>query len=238
MSAPQEQLRLMVKMQGSDIQDEAIIEFHDQASEAFNPTLDAYKPELPGMNLSFSLVNELGDALSVHSFAKPDLTYEDKIIPVKIKAESGTYEISPEQLESFGNDVQFFIEDRFNKTITQLEEGKSFVFDVNSNPETSTTGRLTIIIRQSKATAAFDNLSSIRVFPNPSNGENVQVMLPKIEKGSLEIFNMLGVNVLTKTIINSQSTIQLDNLNQLPAGVYTVIWNSSNGKYSERLTIK
>jgi hypothetical protein len=49
---------------------------------------------------------------------------------------------------------------------------------------------------------------------------------------------MLGVNVLTKTIINSQSTIQLDNLNQLPAGVYTVIWNSSNGKYSERLTIK
>jgi hypothetical protein len=238
MSAPQEQLRLMVKKHGSEIQDEAIIEFHDQASEAFNPTFDAFKPELPGMSLSFSLVNDLGEALSVHAFQKPDLSSEDKIIPVKINAEFGTYEITADQLETFGTEMQFFIEDRFNNTITQLEEGKSFVFDVNSNPETSTTGRLTIIIRQSKAIAAFDNLSSIRVFPNPSNGENVQVMLPKIEKGSLEIFNMLGVNVLTKKIINSQSTIQLDNLNQLPAGVYTVIWNSSNGKYSERLTIK
>ena len=28
---------------------------------AFNPTFDAYKPELPGMNLSFALVNEMGD---------------------------------------------------------------------------------------------------------------------------------------------------------------------------------
>lgn len=238
MSAPQEQLRLMVKKQGEEIQDEAIIEFHDQASEAFNPTFDALKPELPGMNLSFSLVNDLGDALSVHAFQKPDLSVDDKIIPVKIRAESGTYIINANQLESFGTEMLFFIEDRFNNTITQLEEGKSFMFEVNSNPESSTIGRLNIIIRQSKTTAAFDNLSSIRVFPNPSNGENVQVMLPKMEKGSLEIFNMLGVNVLSKNIQTSQNTIQLDNLNQLPAGVYTVIWNSANGKYSERLTIK
>lgn len=238
MSAPQEQLRLMVKMQGSDIQDEAIIEFHDQASEAFNPTLDAYKPELPGMNLSFSLVNELGDALSVHSFAKPDLTYEDKIIPVKIKAESGTYEISPEQLESFGNDVQFFIEDRFNKTITQLEEGKRFSFEVNSNPETSLLGRLNIIIRQSKSNTSISTSNSIRVFPNPSDGDNIQVMIPKAEKGTLEIFNMLGAKMISQNVENNQNTIQLESMYQLPAGVYTVVWNTIDGKFSDRLTIR
>ena len=238
MSAPQEQLRLMVKMQGSDIQDEAIIEFHDQASEEFNPTFDAYKPELPGMNLSFSLLNELGDALSVHAFAKPDLTYEDKIIPVKIKAESGMYEISAEQLESFGNDVQFFIEDRFNKTITKLEEGKRLSFEVNSNPETSLLGRLNIIIRQSKSNASISSNNSIRVFPNPSNGDNVQVMIPKAEKGTLEIFNMLGAKIISQNVENNQNTIQLETMIQLPAGVYTVIWNTIDGTFSDRLTIR
>lgn len=237
-SAPQEQLRLMVKMQGSDIQDEAIIEFHDQASEAFNPTFDAYKPELPGMNLSFALVNEMGDALSVHAFARPDLTYVDKIIPVKIKVESGIYEITAEQLESFGNDVQFFIEDRFNKTITKLEEGKHFSFEVNSNPETSQLGRLNIIIRQSKSNTSISSNNSIRVFPNPSNGDNVQVMLPKAEKGTLEIFNMLGAKVISQNVENNQNTVQLENMLQLPAGVYTVIWNTIDGKFSDRLTIK
>jgi hypothetical protein len=238
MSAPQEQLRLMVKMQGSDIQDEAIIEFHDQASEAFNPTFDAYKPELPGMDLNFSLLNELGDALSVHAFAKPDLTYEDKIIPVKIKAVAGTYDITAEQLESFGNDVQFFIEDRYNKNITKLEEGKRFSFEVNSNPETSQLGRLNIIIRQGKSNASISTNNSIRVFPNPSNGDNIQVMLPKAEKGSIEIFNMLGAKVVSQNYETNQNTIQLENMNQVPAGVYTVIWNTADGKFSDRLTIK
>jgi hypothetical protein len=237
-SAPQEQLRLMVKMQDSDIQDEAIIEFHDQASEAFNPTFDAYKPELPGMNLSFSLVNELGDALSVHAFAKPNLTYTDKIIPVKIKAESGTYEITAEQLESFGNDVQFFIEDRYNKNITKLEEGKRFTFEVSSNPETSQLGRLNIIIRQGKSNMSISENNSIRVFPNPSNGDNIQIMLPKAEKGSIEIFNMLGAKIASQNFETNQNTIQLENMNQVPAGVYTVIWNTSDGKFSDRLTIK
>ena len=238
LSAPQEQLRLMVKMQGSDIQDEAIIEFHDQASEAFNLTFDAFKPELPGMNLSFSLVNELGDALSVHAFAKPNLTYTDKIIPVKIKAESGTYEITAEQLESFGNDVQFFIEDRYNKNITKLEEGKRFTFEVSSNPETSQLGRLNIIIRQGKSNMSISENNSIRVFPNPSNGDNIQIMLPKAEKGSIEIFNMLGAKIASQNFETNQNTIQLENMNQVPAGVYTVIWNTSDGKFSDRLTIK
>jgi hypothetical protein len=183
-------------------------------------------------------VNELGDALSVHAFAKPNLTYADKIIPVKIKAESGTYEITAEQLESFGNDVQFFIEDRYNKNITKLEEGKSFVFDVNSNPETSQLGRLNIIIRQGKSNSSISTNNSIRVFPNPSNGDNIQVMLPKAEKGALEIFNMLGAKVISQEFENNQNTIQLDNMHQLPAGVYTVIWNTNDGKFSDRLTIK
>ena len=238
MSAPQEQLRLMVKMLGSDIQDEAIIEFHDQASEAFNPTFDAFKPELPGMNLSFSLVNELGDLLSVHAFAKPNLSYADKIIPVKIKAESGTYEITAEQLESFGNEVQFFIEDRYNKIITKLEEGKRFTFEVNSNPETSQLGRLNIIIRQGKSNMSISENNSIRVFPNPSSGDNIQVMLPKAEKGAIEIFNMLGAKVASQNFETNQNTIQLENMNHVPAGVYTVVWNTSDGKFSDRLTIK
>jgi hypothetical protein len=180
----------------------------------------------------------LGDALSVHAFAKPDLTFEDKIIPVKIKAESGTFEILAEQLESFGDDVQFFVEDRFNKSITKLEEGKRFSFEVNSNPETSQLGRLNIIIRQSKSNASISLSNSIRVFPNPSSGDNIQVMLPKAEKGSIEIFNMLGAKVVTQNFESIQNTIQLENMHQLPAGVYTIIWNTIDGKFSDRLTIR
>ena len=109
---------------------------------------------------------------------------------------------------------------------------------MNSNPETSQLGRLNIIIRQGKSNASISTNNSIRVFPNPSNGDNIQVMLPKTEKGSIEIFNMLGAKVVSQNYETNQNTIQLENMNQVPAGVYTVIWNTADGKFSDRLTIK
>ena len=109
---------------------------------------------------------------------------------------------------------------------------------MNSNPKTSQLGRLNIIIRQGKSNASISTNNSIRVFPNPSNGDNIQIMLPKAEKGSIEIFNMLGAKVVSQNYETNQNTIQLENMNQVPAGVYTVIWNTTNGKYSDRLTIK
>jgi hypothetical protein len=63
-------------------------------------------------------------------------------------------------------------------------------------------------------------------------------MIPKAEKGTLEIFNMLGAKMISQNVENNQNTIQLETMNQLPAGVYSVIWNTIDGTFSDRLTIR
>ncbi len=238
MSAAQSQLRLVINQKDSEVQDEAVLEFRNEASDAFEVNYDSHKPELPGMSLSFSLLNESGDALSVHAFAEPDMAQGDKIIPIRLKAEAGLYYISASQLESFGNNVSFYLEDRLMKSIVKLEEGKSYNITVESNQTTNSTGRLNLILRHEHANASSIVGSFIRVFPNPSNGSNVQVVLPKAGKGTLEIYSMLGTKLLTKSIDTAQNTIALDSINQLAAGIYTIVWNSSEGRYSELLTVK
>jgi hypothetical protein len=234
--AAQSQLRLLISKQESEVQDEAVLEFRQEATEDFDPAIDAHKPELPGMTLSFGLMNENGDALSVHALPKPNIAGSDKIIPIRLKGDVGSYSIQASQLESFDSDVVFYLEDRLMKTIVKVEEGKSYPVEITNDPATSSNGRLNLILRHNRANSIAG--SDMRVFPNPSNGSNVQVVLPKASRGTLEVYDMLGAKLVAKNIENAQQTIQLDAFDTLAAGTYTLVWTSSEGRYSELLTVK
>ncbi|HAI17198.1 MAG TPA: endonuclease I, partial [Xanthomarina gelatinilytica] len=74
---------------------------------------------------------------------------------------------------------------------------------------------------------------TFNIYPNPvSNQLNIQ--LNSTEKTQIEIYNILGKRVLTKTIHQSQS-IQLDNLN---SGVYILKLTQGNTTISKKLIKK
>jgi len=76
----------------------------------------------------------------------------------------------------------------------------------------------------------FTNLN-ISMHPNPSNGlVNINLDIP-IEK--IEVFNVLGVKVMSMTNINSNE-VQF-NVNELASGMYIVLVNDS---FSKKLIVE
>ena len=114
-------------------------------------------------------------------------------------------------------------------------------------PNINVEGNVTIVISEEAPgnRVAIDNLSwtcysslsneefsqeTFNIYPNPvSNQLNIQ--LNSTEKTQIEIYNILGKRVLTKTIHQSQ-TIQLDNLN---SGVYILKLTQNNSTISKKL---
>lgn len=117
-------------------------------------------------------------------------------------------------------------------------------------PNINVEGNVTIVISEEAPgnRVAIDNLSwtcysslsneefsqeTFNIYPNPvSNQLNIQ--LNSTEKTQIEIYNILGKRVLTKTIHQSQ-TIQLDNLN---SGVYILKLTQNNSTISKKLIKK
>jgi hypothetical protein len=76
--------------------------------------------------------------------------------------------------------------------------------------------------------------TQVNIYPNPSGGIfNLQVSSAQLN-GSLEIFNVTGEKVYTSNIGGLQTIL---NLQDQPAGIYTLILKSGAGVDTRKLTI-
>ena len=83
-----------------------------------------------------------------------------------------------------------------------------------------------------------NTVNEIKVFPNPSTGENISIDIPEIKsqdasKFSIRLFDMIGNEVYSSSFTNKINVSNLQN------GIYllSVTSNSSNIKYFTRLSI-
>ncbi|KGL62829.1 glycoside hydrolase, GH74 family [Polaribacter sp. Hel1_85] len=79
--------------------------------------------------------------------------------------------------------------------------------------------------------------SSIKVFPTISNGEVFITSLNNIEKTELNVFNITGQNVYSKTLnISSEKTVI--NLTNLKSGIYFIKIGKEDSKISHKIIIE
>ncbi|GAB4340473.1 MAG: hypothetical protein OHK0038_19990 [Flammeovirgaceae bacterium] len=87
-----------------------------------------------------------------------------------------------------------------------------------------------------------DNTPSFKVYPNPSDGKNFQIMFSNVplEKMELIIYNSIGNMVHRKSFDNEagEGTIQISPEKQLKPGLYFVVINLNRQLYTQRLLVK
>ncbi|MEM9022834.1 MAG: PKD domain-containing protein, partial [Bacteroidota bacterium] len=123
-AASQQVLRL--KVSGTGLEDEAVIRFHDQATDGYDQSFDARKvlsthPAAPNL----SSVNA-GEELTVNSLAA---LKEDIAVPIRLLVGiSGTYTLDVTGLDAFTHVGCLVLEDRLTGTRTDLLTYPSYSF--------------------------------------------------------------------------------------------------------------
>jgi hypothetical protein len=80
---------------------------------------------------------------------------------------------------------------------------------------------------------------SLGVFPNPSNGKNVNIFVDGIEANQIRIrlFDAVGRVVYDKNITNTGYTISIDFTSELPNGLYSLEMSFDEERIVEKLLV-
>jgi hypothetical protein len=236
LSAPQNQLRLVLSNQENESRDEVVLAFDDRATEKYDPNFDVLKPKLPMTISNLAFINDAGEALGVHTFPTPELTGESKRIPLMLDAIAGTYSLAASQLESFGSDVEFYLENTITGEFQLIRSNEEYeiIIPAGSEEEISTAYALRIgkgFAQNSAVTAG------LKVYPNPSNGEEVKIWIGQPTKGILEVFDSLGRRLAFEAVSPSGNTFTSQMFSRLNSGIYTITFSTESSRSSTRLTI-
>jgi hypothetical protein len=232
--AVQNQLRLVVSNEQLEVEDEVVFGFDDFASESFEDAFDAAKPNIPDLALQFSARNDFGENLSAHIFNQPDLLKGDKVIPLNLKAVNGVYIFEALQIGSFDSGVSFYLKDEYKQTTTKLTNGLKLAIEVNADSTSFVDGRLKLIIRSNEK--HLSTINDMLVWPNPSDGSQINFAVGSQETGELKLFNILGSEVKSIKLSSSNSGIIQTDISELSSGIYTAIWTSGNQRLSAKVT--
>jgi hypothetical protein len=238
-SGNQDVIRLKVT-NTAGITDYTAIAFNPNGQLGFNANEDGKKWEGAYVNIS-SIAS--GFNLAVNTL--PVFT-SNASIPLSVKAATaGSYTMGFEDLANVQG-VDFFLEDRYNNTLTQVTSGDAYSFDITSNPASSGTGRFSLIVSPYSATGITSGVIagniSMGVYPNPSKGSSaITVSLTGFEGNTavISITNLLGQNVYSNEVETQTAGTKEFAINaKLPAGVYTISATQGNVVKKTRLVVE
>ena len=233
LSAPENQLRLILNNKEHESRDEIVLAFDETSTEAYEQQFDNYKPKLPMTVSNFALINELGEKLGVHTLPKPET---DKRIPLQLDAIASKFNLTASQLSSFGNEFEFYLENKITGQLTRIEENTSISISIPEGKEELMSNAFALVLRKTNQSASSLN-SGIRAFPNPNNGDLVSIWVNESSTGTLEIIDTRG-NLISKNQITPEgNTIKTTNLSDAAAGMYTFIWTTNFSRFSTRISI-
>jgi hypothetical protein len=98
----------------------------------------------------------------------------------------------------------------------------------------------TILVVNGKTAIAINSLSSatISLSPNPASTTfSVKASSETTSKGSLKLYNILGILVYEKALVSLQEVNETISVESLPEGIYSVVIETKVGIRSELLTV-
>lgn len=170
--------------------DETLLRLREDASEAFDPEIDAYKLKNEGNTPN--LYTESGKIhYSINSIPEGPA---EQTIPLKLKAGfSGTYKFTAEKIETFDGGVEIIFEDRVLGVIQDLRSEPSYTAEVLQG---DTASRFYITFRKSSVTSNYGTkgASEIKII-GYRNTVTVQLENAVSNRADINIFNMKGQKV-------------------------------------------
>ncbi len=236
MSAPQNQLRLVLFNEENESRDEVVVAFDERSTEHFDPQFDVLKPKLPMMISNLALRNEQGEFMGVHTFPSPEQGDEVKRIPLSLDAQAGNYTLSASQLETFAGSVEFYLENTLTGDIQLIREGEEYAISITEGNEEKMSNAFVLRIGNTFQSNSIA-VSGLKAFPNPSNGEQVKFWTSDQSQGTLEVFDSMGRNIAREQISSGSNTFTSNALSHVAPGMYTVTFTTKNSTNSTRLTI-
>ncbi len=136
----------------------------------------------------------------------------------------GNYNLSFNQIEGFDSDINIYLKDNYNNTITDLRVNNTYSFNVDSKTESVADGRLELIF-VNKTTSSVESVlagrkATMSVYPNPAvDILNVEITNASFKQSEVNIYNVSGVEVMNSNMLGNKKSIDVQ---KLSSGVYFV----------------
>ena len=201
--------------------DEAVVRFMDNKSDEFNYTDDVAKPM---MNPSVNISSYFGtDKYAIVNYMNTK-SMDAKVIPLGASvAEAGTYDLNFAQVDGFDANINIYLKDNYNNTITDLRQNNKYAFTVDSKPESTMDGRLELIFvnkTSSIESVLAGRAANMTVYPNPAvDVLNVEITNANFKQSEVSIFSVSGVEVMNNNMMGNKKSLDIQ---KLSSGVYFV----------------
>ena len=219
---------------GNSEEAETIFYFQQGLSDGLDPGYDAGSPN-QAMPLSTRLTeNDQGINFSINAMDIDAVNSE--VIPLVINQQEGQpFRISISE-NTIPEDVNVYLEDTQNGTLTSLKDQD---FELIAQEDLSQDGRFYIrFTTQSLAINDVLSPSSITVFKlNTDAFVTIQGLTPEMGKTTATLYNMLGMEIRSKTLNTSQSAQRISTQG-LASGVYIIKLKAGEQAVSKKVIIQ
>ena len=212
--------------------DAALFQFLPDASEAYEPAVDAIKFRNPGMNVY--TINPDNQKLAINGLP---FAGEQMILPLGYSvAVSGTYKLGIANLENLQADAQVFLRDNETGSIYALNENPQITFTTAATAGNDQ--RFELIFTQSVTGSPVPVVKAdVQIFPNPATGIFTLAYAGLEGTSELEIRDMLGRLVSRSTIGATLSEVRL-NCPEVAGRYMITIRNPKAGVMVKSLIVK
>ena len=172
--------------------------------------------------------NSVGKNYQIQSLPKQEI--ETLIVPIGVKVESGKEITFTSDAINLPSNIKIFLEDRFTKTMTRLDEANSF-YKIIINESLDGIGRF-YLHTKSAGVLNIDEaiLKSIQIYT--PNNETLRIVGLSEENATVKVFNILGKNVLQTSFFSSG--VQDIVLPKVSSGIYIIQIETALGKKLNR----
>jgi hypothetical protein len=228
---------LALTLRSGTVANQTRVYFEQGATAAFDAKFDApYLPATHGLDLA---TDASAEALSINGL--PALTGA-VAVPLRVHAPAaGTYTLAVDELNNLPAGYHAYLRDGSTGTYTDLAATPSVSLALT--PADAPSGRYALLITAASPLAAAPaTLAALAaVFPNPAHG-TATLILPQALRGTsastVQLLNILGQVVLTKTVAAGVApTVELS-LNGIAPGIYTVRASTEAGMVAKRLVVQ
>lgn len=226
-------IRLFVS-DAQNLTDEAVVAFRRGATTGYDSEFDA--PKLPSSGLNIAT---LGGTELLAISSREELANANDIVNVMVQATAGNYSLRLADLNTMPAGTAIYLVDKYLNTTVQVSNNMVVNFSVNSDPA-SAGQRFDLVVAPAGATSvkAVAGGQAFRVFPNPSNGSNLQYIMSGYAAGNYTVV----ITDVVGRVISSEAAVMGANGTalkvNLPKGVYNVVLNGDDVRETRRIVVQ
>ncbi|RAW01343.1 fibronectin type III domain-containing protein [Pseudochryseolinea flava] len=190
---------LKVTMSDGTRNDNAYVQFKDDATESFDKRYDGLKLANDYFTLS-TVANSKNLGINTLSSA-----FCSRIIPINIeKGTPGQFSLTFSELASFDFALEAKLIDKFLNTVTPIQDGASYSFEITSDPASTGSGRFNLVIGK----PAIDQQVSFTSDASVCGGGTATVNLTSTQVG-VE-YNIINAETILATFTGNGEAMQVN----------------------------